>query len=1026
MHQPWRTLESIINKCLSRKITSNDRLHQSRVAIIWGMFYKKNVDFAELIWEDFSYQIDNKQLKKGRRENMPYPRFTILIINQFLSLHKTILKGLTFSLNTIKNDGVLIRMKFVRIGEDVQESGKAILDTMMTNKIKQSEAYKAFINYSRCLVPPKKTRGKGSKGKQQEVNTKKKTVITNDDKIITNDPDVAFELGKSISKTDVEIADETRRVHETHARLVTEKATSEEASEESGDEIPWVSTSDEEEKGDDDDDRSIDIEETDDERKNYDNGDQAITDVEKNVAKKTKVEHGDEKQAEEDQDDDDQDQKDQTDNDIIGILITMPQKEKPKLPRSSSIRSLSLNYGNQFLNLSSASSFVGTIKETTKAEIDSLLDVQIQQEILFDLLAPLLDVLVSVIPPQTTTTSTPLTTTLNTPLPTPPIINEDPSTGSYQGKKKRKNGKKSKSSRKSSASKESSKGKTLPKSSKTAKYVHAEETVEEPTHEVIPNKDSFKQPLRPPTPDPEWNTVQTISDEPEQTWFTDLTRAKKPPLTFDELMATPINFSNFAMNRLKIDNLTQEVLLGPVYNLLKGTCQSSIELEYNMEECYKALTVKLNWEYPEGDRCLFDLRKPLPLKDRSCHLTVAAEYFFNNDLEYLKSGSEERYNKDDAFGIAHWGYERKLWYRSQINKFSPHDVYSTLRILSVVSVQVEKLHGHRYLKGIVVQHKLFNLEGSDIVILAVALRMFTKRIIIQKRVEDAQLGVESNQKKLNLTKPREDFPNISTKEPYTPSFDPLGVVYEDSSNRKRLMVLNFIMGYNKGVTRRKWSSTDQRRLKIIVNMINELLWERRIMRNLERMVGARELEMDYKLMQRTTKTELRLEQTQQDISNEVLVNTSAIRNTKMLSGSEDNHHGPSDVVHNPPQPLKDIVDNAAQVSNATTIALGMYKLDPVTLAPKDKNNRETHIYYLKHSMEQAAILREIVEQAKSLNPLDSASYSACKYVKLIQELLGYVRDTCPDIHKPGEKLVAVTPINKKKIVRFAEPIISSM
>ncbi|GKA11283.1 retrovirus-related pol polyprotein from transposon TNT 1-94 [Tanacetum coccineum] len=122
---------------------------------------------------------------------------------------------------------------------------------------------------------------------------------------------------------------------------------------------------------------------------------------------------------------------------------------------------------------------------------------------------------------------------------------------------------------------------------------------------------------------------------------------------------------------------------------------------------------------------------------------------------------------------------------------------------------------------------------------------------------------------------------------------------------------------------------------------------------------------------------------------------------------------------------KDIVDNAAQVSNATTIAPGMYKLDPVTLAPKDKNNRETHIYYLKHTMEQAAILREIVEQAKSLNPLDSASYSACKYVKLIQELLGYVRDTCPDIHKPSEKLVAVTPINKKKTVRFAEPVISS-
>ncbi|GKE19828.1 hypothetical protein Tco_1431340, partial [Tanacetum coccineum] len=96
---------------------------------------------------------------------------------------------------------------------------------------------------------------------------------------------------------------------------------------------------------------------------------------------------------------------------------------------------------------------------------------------------------------------------------------------------------------------------------------------------------------------------------------------------------------------------------------------------------------------------------------------------------------------------------------------------------------------------------------------------------------------------------------------------------------------------------------------------------------------------------------------------------------------------------------KDIVANAAQMSNAATIAPEMYKLDPVILAPKVKNNKEAHEYYIKHTMEQAAILRE--------------------------ELLGYVRDTCPDIHKPSEKLVAVTPINMKKIVRFVDTITSS-
>nr|GEZ65404.1 hypothetical protein [Tanacetum cinerariifolium] len=44
----------------------------------------------------------------------------------------------------------------------------------------------------------------------------------------------------------------------------------------------------------------------------------------------------------------------------------------------------------------------------------------------------------------------------------------------------------------------------------------------------------------------------------------------------------------------------------------------------------------------ERDRCPFDLTKPLPMKGRPDHLTVAAEYFFNNDLEFLKSADPEK------------------------------------------------------------------------------------------------------------------------------------------------------------------------------------------------------------------------------------------------------------------------------------------------------------------------------------------------------------------------------------------------
>ncbi|GKG30733.1 hypothetical protein Tco_0423221, partial [Tanacetum coccineum] len=105
-------------------------------------------------------------------------------------------------------------------------------------------------------------------------------------------------------------------------------------------------------------------------------------------------------------------------------------------------------------------------------------------------------------------------------------------------------------------------------------------------------------------------------------------------------------------------------------------------------------------------------------------------------------------------------------------------------------------------------------------------------------------SVESYQKKLNITKPQKDFPTISAKEPYTPSFDPPGVVYEDLSNQKRLMRADELY-------KRKWSDSDKRRSGIMVDLIDKLMLERRIIRNLERLVGARALETDYKLMQRT-------------------------------------------------------------------------------------------------------------------------------------------------------------------------------
>ncbi|GJZ68723.1 hypothetical protein Tco_0631963 [Tanacetum coccineum] len=141
---------------------------------------------------------------------------------------------------------------------------------------------------------------------------------------------------------------------------------------------------------------------------------------------------------------------------------------------------------------------------------------------------------------------------------------------------------------------------------------------------------------RPPTPDPDWNTRKQIDSRPPQTWISQIAKAEKPPLTFDELMSTLIDFSAFVMNHIKIDNLTQQHLVGPTFNLLKGTCKSRVELEYHFEECYKAVTDRLNWTNPEGHQYPFDLSKPLPFIQVQGRQVVPADYFINNDLEYQK------------------------------------------------------------------------------------------------------------------------------------------------------------------------------------------------------------------------------------------------------------------------------------------------------------------------------------------------------------------------------------------------------
>ncbi|GJT57660.1 hypothetical protein Tco_0992714 [Tanacetum coccineum] len=69
-------------------------------------------------------------------------------------------------------------------------------------------------------------------------------------------------------------------------------------------------------------------------------------------------------------------------------------------------------------------------------------------------------------------------------------------------------------------------------------------------------------------------------------------------------------------------------------------------------------------------------------------------------------------------------------------------------------------------------------------------------------------------------------------------------------------------------------------------------------------------------------------------------------------------------------------DLANNVVTKHTIAPEMLKIGVEPIAPRLLKNRTTHSDYLRHTQEQATILREIVEQGKSQNPLNNSLDSA--------------------------------------------------
>nr|GEW92472.1 integrase, catalytic region, zinc finger, CCHC-type, peptidase aspartic, catalytic [Tanacetum cinerariifolium] len=146
-------LLTVINKCLSGKSTGYDSLRLSQAQILWGMYHKKNVDFAYLLWEDYVYQVKHKDAKKSNE--MYYPRFIKVIINFFMTKDPSIPRRNKVNWHYVRDDQMFTMIKLVSRHQNTQQFG-AMLPVELTNEdIRNSATYKEYYAIISGATPPK-------------------------------------------------------------------------------------------------------------------------------------------------------------------------------------------------------------------------------------------------------------------------------------------------------------------------------------------------------------------------------------------------------------------------------------------------------------------------------------------------------------------------------------------------------------------------------------------------------------------------------------------------------------------------------------------------------------------------------------------------------------------------------------------------------------------------------------------------------------------------------------------------------
>ncbi|GJR71201.1 hypothetical protein Tco_0083566 [Tanacetum coccineum] len=317
------------------------------------------------------------------------------------------------------------------------------------------------------------------------------------------------------------------------------------------------------------------------------------------------------------------------------------------------------------------------------------------------------------------------------------------------------------------------------------------------------------------TPEPTWTILPSNVSDVENNWASALASSYEPPAENSLLAKTGdmMTFLNWYCRQINKSKLTQAALEGQTYEVVKVFYPDIIHLQFQMEECHKMLIDQVDWcrigrrfksESMFNRPCYvtiqieFFFNKDLEYlrfgnKGSMTVLSIskmkAARYpDFGLELlvpEQMRIEDVCTYDISAKYGIAHWWFNRQKFYIDRHDSPSHRkEVRTHMRILSVVRIKAYSRYGYDYLSEIVLrradfqehtiakkdfknlypsdfkdlnllllQGHLDHLSGSDKRMLSTAVKLWTRNLVIRQWVEDFQLGIESYQTQLNLTKP---------------------------------------------------------------------------------------------------------------------------------------------------------------------------------------------------------------------------------------------------------------------------------